>query len=382
MRSGAKFAVVVTLLFGARARAETLVYSLSYTETQSSFQAHFSNVSSFPGLRSPEQNLAMLRRTRKTDIYSVSLPDGKTSLLFSDEGPHLETQAIGGLRGGEAYLLALWREWRTVPYPGAYENKGYYAVSLDGSNHFRRIGDAPPNAPPAFLNPQGTKAVAEGFINEKFIVSIYAVPDWKPLATWDLSKLLQTRCPDCSPSSFGWMADGNRLYVELAVVGDDEDHPKLNHEGTYILSGGGADLGPIPLNIIGFQFPGYVHPKFAGHRFLGQLPDGRNLFLEYAAKQEKPLSQTDPFLALSGPDSRFQKAFPLKFAINACYISPSERYLAYIERRTTSDYRSELHLWVKNLETGEDKELLATPPPNPPNSPEPNVSLSIVGWLN
>ena len=37
-------------------------------------------------------------------------------------------------------------------------------------------------------------------------------------------------------------------------------------------------------------------------------------------------------------------------------------------------YKTERHIWARNLQTGEDKELLMTPP-------LPNQSAVILGWL-
>jgi len=383
VKSGALFVFVASLLLCAQARAQTLVYSLSYSETQASSRARFANVSPFPGGRSEEQNIAMMRQTRKNEIHAVSAVDGKQSLLFSDEGMHLEIKAMAAISPtGKAYTAGVWRERRTTPTPGFYSDDGVYELTLDGSHHFRKIAAAQGNQPLPILNPQGTKAALEGYANEKFVVSIYSVPEWKLLATWDLAKLTQTHCPGCTPTSHGWMADGNRLYVELVVVGEeDDDSAKADHPGTYILSGDGADLGAIPPETGAFHVPGYFHPKFIERQFLGQLPDGRYLFQDYGVKQGKPAGQTEPFLVLSSPDGKLPKNFPLKFPVGG-YLSPSGKYFAFIERRQTPDYRSELHLWVKNLESGEEKELLATPPPNPPSSPEPNVALFVLGWMN
>ena len=324
----------------------------------------------------------MLRNTRKNEIYSISVADGKHSLLFSDEGMHLEIRAWGTVSGGaKAYTTGVWRERRTTPNPGFYSDEGIYELTLDGSNRFRKIADDQKQGRPV-LNRQGTKAALVSWENDKFAVSIYAVPDWKLLAAWDFGKLVQTHCPACTPTSYGWLADGNRLYVELVVAGeDDDDSANANHPGTYILSGEGADLGAIPPQTGAFQVPGYFHPNFLERQFVGQLPDGRYLFLDYRVKQGNHPAQTEPFLLISGLEAKLQKYFPLKFPVGG-YISPSGKYLAYLERRQTPDYRSEIHLWVKDLESGEEKELLATPPPNPPTSPEPNVALSVLGWIN
>ena len=99
MKSIRASALVVCLLFCTQARAQTLVYSLSYTDTPAGRQARFANVSPAPGLRSEEQNLAILRNTRKNEIYSVSVADGKRSLLFSDAGMDLEIAAAGFVSG-------------------------------------------------------------------------------------------------------------------------------------------------------------------------------------------------------------------------------------------------------------------------------------------
>jgi hypothetical protein len=382
MKLSALSVLLSCLFLCAPARAQTLVYSLSYTETQASSRARFANVSPAPGLRSEAENIAMLRNTRKNEIFSVSVADGKRSLLFSDEGMHVEIRAWGSVSGAaKAYTTGVWRERRTTPNPGFYSDDGIYELALDGSNHFRKIADDQKQGRPV-LNPQGTKAALVSWDNDKFAASIYSVPEWKGLATWDFGKLVQTHCPSCTPTSYGWMADGNRLYVSLVVAGEeDADDAKVDHPGTYILSGDGADLGAIPADAVKFQVAGYIHPNFIERQFQGQLADGRYLFLDYGAKQGKSPGQTEPFLVISGNDSKPQKTIALKFPVGG-YLSPSGKYFAYIERRTTPDYRSELHLWVKDLDSGEDKELLATPPPNPPTSPEPNVTLFVLGWIN
>ncbi|HXW54605.1 MAG TPA: hypothetical protein VEJ67_02565 [Candidatus Cybelea sp.] len=178
------------------------------------------------------------------------------------------------------------------------------------------------------------------------------------------------------------MADGNRVYVELDVSGDeDENEAKADHPGTYALSADGTDLGAIPAAIGAFQLTGYVHQQFVDRRFLGQLPDGRYLFLDHGTKAGKSSNQSEPFLVISGADPKLQKYFAMKFPIGDCYISPSGRYIAYLESRLTPDYRAEPHLWVKDLESGEEKELASAPPPNPPSSPEPNLTLFVLGWM-
>jgi hypothetical protein len=370
-----------SLLFCAQAHAQALVYSLSYSDTAASRQLRFANVPPMPGLRSEQENIELLRNTRENEIYSISIPDGKRSLLFNDAGMRLEIRAWGSVSStAKAYTAGVWRERRTTPTPGYYSDEGIYELSLDGSNQARKLADAKKQGR-AILNPQATKGAAQGADGQSIL--IYSVPDWKLLATLDPAKLSKAHCPACTPASYGWMADGNRLYVELVVVGEEDEYEaKADHPGTYILSGDGTDLGAIPAAIGAFQLAGYVHPKFIDRHFLGQLPDGRYLFQDYGTKQGKPINQFEPFLVISGADPKLQEYFPLKFPIGDCYISPSGRYIAYLERRQTPDYRSEQHLWVKDLDLGEEKELAAAPPPNPPSSPEPNVALFVLGWMH
>lgn len=326
----------------------------------------------------------MMRGTRKTEIYSLSLATGKSTLLFSDEGPHLEIKATGALANDrKAYFLGVWRERRTTPSPMVSAEEAIYEISLDGSNHFRKIADAQPNQPPAILNPQSTRAAFESFKEDRYVVSIYSVPEWKLLRSWDLNKLMQAHCPACTLVTYGWLADGKRLYFEITEVGDDEDATaSANKPGTYLVSEEGADLGGVSPQTAAVPFDGYIHANFVEAHFLGQMADGSDVFQDFAVRKGGPASELRPYLVIANSDPKAQKQFLLKFAIGRAVPSHSGKYLAFIEDRHTPDYRTELHLWVKNLATGEDKEVFAAPPPNPPKSPEPNVTLSLLGWLS
>jgi hypothetical protein len=378
MRPNAKLLIVACLLVCERAHAQTLIYSLTYTETTASFRAHFGSVP-FPW-RTPEQNLEMIRHTLKTEIYAVSVADGKRTLLFSDEGPHLEIQAVGSLtRAGKAYVVAFWRDWRGQPSPGSAADRAYYEIDLDGSKQFRKVAEAPAGQGPPVLNSQATRALVQG-PNETYFV--YSLPDWKLLTSWGLARITQAHCPLCTPGFYGWLADGNRLYFDLDVSGDETaEEAKSDHTGVYILSASGDDLGAIPPETGAFQFPGYVHSAIANRQFLGQLLDGRYLFLDFGMKQGTNPRDPDRFLVISSSNPALQRVIHLKFRVGGP-VSPSGKYMAYLESRLTPDYRAETHLWVKDLESGDDKELLAVPPSGPPTSPEPNVGLSILGWID
>jgi hypothetical protein len=378
----ARMLIACTFLFlCATAQGQSLIYSLSYSETRASFHARYPNGALGASVN---EKLAMLRQNRKTEIYSVSMPDRKRSLLFSDEGMNLEISPVSSVASiGKLYVTGVFREWRTGQSPGAYEDaRALYEIGLDGSKQFRRLLDSPPNQGPVLLSPQGTKALIEAFVDGKYVIWVYGIPGWNQLYKWEVGKLTKAHCPDCLPLSFGWLADNTRLFFNLEL-GDDDSIDESNHNvpGIYLTSEDGTDLGSISPEETGhFELSGYIHPNSVDRLLIAQLPDGRYVFQDYAARQGHP-GQLEPFLVISGAESKTQKQFPLKAPAGSWSLSPSGKYVAYIEEHQLQNYQSERQLWVKDLDSGEEKELLVVPPPNPPASPEPNLTLTVLGWV-
>jgi hypothetical protein len=280
-------------------------------------------------------------------------------------------------------VAGTWREGSPSPAQGVVAERGIYELDFDGSNHFRRVLAGRPNQPPAVLNRQGTRAAFEMFVKGKYVVSIYAVPEWNLLHTWGITRLTKAHCPGCEALSYGWLADGKRFYFELGLVGEKESNRPNIRDTSYIVSENGTDFGAIPPEFSILRLRGYIQPPFAGRHFLGQLSDGSNLFSDDAVRKGEPFRNLKFFLVIFHPHSRSRKQFPLKSAIRGGFVSPSGRYLAYLQRRQLPNYRVEFHLQVKNLESGEEKDVFVSPPrPNPSNSPKPNVTLSILGRLN
>src|SRR5438552_4171691 len=136
-------------------------------------------------------------------------------------------------------------------------------------------------------------------------------------------------------------------------------------------------LGDRPL-----QLPGYIPSSVAQRFLIAQLPNGSYLFQEYAAKKGSP-GNPETFLVISSTDSKSQTQFPQKRLAGTYHVSPSGKYLAYVEeRRLAPNFQPEPHLWGQDLQSGEEKELFVAPPPNPPTSLEPNVVLTVLGWSN
>jgi hypothetical protein len=257
------------------------------------------------------------------------------------------------------------REWRTAPTPGAFADApALYEINLDGSKQFRKLFEAQPNQSPALINPRGTKAAIEAFVDGKYLFFIYELPAWKLLHRWELNKLTQAHCPDCLPLSYGWLASGDRLFFDLALGDEDLIDPK-NHNipGTYFVSEDGGDLGSISSETGRLQLSGYIRSSVAERSLIAQLPNGSYLFQEYAAKKGSPGNQ-ETFLVISSPDSKSQTQFPQKRLAGTYHLSPSEMYLAYIEeRRLTPNFQTEPHLWGRDLQSGEEKELFVAPSP-------------------
>ncbi len=390
-RSRHLFCVASLLLVSLQARAQNLIYSLSTAETQASFQARF-GPNSFQ--RPVNERLAMLRRYRKTEIYSLSMIDGQRTLLFSDEGKNFEILPSLGLgqplTKTKAYVRGVEREWRTQPTPGAFSTpESIYEISLDGSNKFHRLFEIKPNLSTAVVNPAGTEDFFKSEDNGKSLIYIYDVATGNLLHTWDLNGLLKANCPGCLAESQGWLAGGNRLFFNLDIVGDDGEDDTASAAshggpGAYSVAEDGSDLREIPPETGQCKVPGYVRLASVAPSLIGQLPDGTYVFLDYAMKQPQPKApaQAQTFLVLAKSGAQDKKVIALRPSrLESFHLSPSGKYLAFTEALTTKDYRSERHLWIKNLQSGEDKELFAVPPPNPPASPQPNETVVVLGWI-
>jgi len=382
MKLSVNLLIASSLLLCAQARAQTVIYALSYAETPADLHVRFPR-----GVMGASINdqLAMLRMFRKTEIYSVSMIDGKRSLLFSDEGMNLEIRPTGATLGAnKAYATGIMRGWRTTPTPGASsEAPALYEISLDGSNRFRRLVEIQTNQlSPALLNPQTKKMMFGGFVsNDKYVVSIYDVPTGKLLRSWELT---HTHCRDCVPASYGWLADGDRLFFNLDLGADGSENYDV--PGAYITAEDGTNLGGIPMHVGQLQLPGYNREQDATPLLIGQLPDGDYLFRDYGLKKgplpKRPIGP-ESFLVITGPDFKSKKQIPLhKVNVGSFYLSPSGKYLAYVEERQVPNYRSERHLWSMDLESGTEKEMLVIPPQNPLTFQEPNLSFTILGWLD
>ena len=324
----------------------------------------------------------MMRTHRKTEIYSFQLSDAKSKLVFSDEELPLEILGSASASGdGRAYAKAILREWHDGASP-VTSDTAIYELALDGSNTFRRVLDDQSNQSAPQFNMQGTKAALQTFIDGKFFISTYSVSNWQLLRKISLFDLMSKTCAACTPVDFGWMADGNRLFVELTVIGDDDEDAVPSAPGAYVISEEGSSMRRIPDNTAAFRLDGYTHSQSVERRFVGQLPDESYVFQDFATRRGNPASALDAFLIIGRSATDAVTVIPLKAYMARGVFSPTGKYLVFVANKTTPDYRPEQHLRVVDLHSNAEWDLISLPPPGPPSSLEPNVFLSLLGWRN
>jgi len=367
---------------------------LSYGNTPASLRARFPN-----GIlgTTPQQRVATTRQTLKTEIWSISLQDGKRTLLFSDEDMGLEIRPIVGGHTVDstrnvAYVDGVERTWEAPPKlatPGVYEtSKGVYEVSLDGSKHFQRLFNATQNMSAAMLNAAGTRAAFYGWEDKGgYFLYVYELPSGKLLTRANTVRIFQTHCGSCLPQQAGWLAGGKELFFVLQEGDDDDsaDEAQSGGPGTCLLSEQGTDLGAMPAHAGEMNLPDYKREPSTAPYLIAQMEDGSYLFLDSGLKKgplPKASIHFDGFLVLAGPDFKVQKQIRLgSLRASEFQLSRDGTWLAYVENRELPTYTTERHFWVRNLQTGEEKEILIVPTANPPNSPEPKASVVLLGWI-
>jgi hypothetical protein len=363
----------------AEAQAQTLIYALSYANTPADLHSRFPTGALGA---STADKLAMLRRFRKTEIYSYSTANGERKLLFSDEGSNFEIEPTGPVLGQDtAYVVGVMREWRTGPTPGAYSDpSALYEIHLDRSKRWRKLEQTQPNQTPAVPNLQGNKAAIESTLNDQYVISVYEVPAWKLLSRWELGQLTRKYCPDCLPMSFGWLS-GDRLFFDLDLGDEDSiDEKHHNVPGVYVMSVKGEDLGSFSPRIPKTDANSPSLPEGAGQRLLAELAN-RDYLFEQCRTSSQSHARPECFLVVSGADSAKERRFPIHPRFPASTrVAPSGKFIAFFEDRTTPQYRSERHVWVMELQSGKETEVYVAAPPGPPTALEPNIIVSILGW--
>ena len=361
-------AIVFLALFSYQTTGSSLVYSLSYKQTRESQRALppvYYDPTSVP------QNLMRLRNYGKTDIYLVSMPDAKTSRVFSDEGPYFEIIPPGMFGGPGAMVVAenkayaSGRERGGSSVPAIYTGRtAVYELALDASNKYRKLFEIQPEghyaAARLFISPSGTKIGYVSVLKEHNVVFIHDVATGALLRSWDVTNLFR-QCFDCSIASVGWLADGNRLFFSSDF--GEESGPQ-SEVGTYVVSEDGGVLGRLPLEQGRFQMQGYRDITGSPPVLLGQSPEGSYIFEDIARK--KPGLQSERFLVITTPDRKVLGQIPLHSSLGVSLgmesrqLSGSGKFVAFSDPRS-KNYEPEEHVWGMNLKTREEKELITLP---------------------
>jgi len=370
-------AIVFLALFAYQATGTSLVYSLSHRGAHPSGY----NIHSVP------ESLMMVRNYSKTDIFLVSMPDAKTSRVFSDEGPYFEIIPPGMFGGPGAMVVA-----EDKAYASGIERGGssvgihsgrpaVYELALDASNKYRKLFEVQQEAAYAaarlFISPSGTKIGYVSVLKQHNIVFIHDVATGTLLKSWDATNLFR-QCSDCDIGSVGWLADGNRLFFSLDFGEESGPQSKV---GTYVVSEDGGALGRLPLEQGELQMQDYISATGTAPVLLGQSPEGKYIF-EYFARQKTGLSQPQMFLVITTPERKVLGQIPLhtSLGIGPHELTRSGKFVAFSDPRSRN-YEREEHVWGLNLETREEKELITLPARTIPSS-EPRVTLDILGWLD
>jgi hypothetical protein len=376
-------AIVFLALFAYQATGTSLVYSLSYQETRESRRAHPSGYN----IRSVPESLMMVRNYSKTDVFLVSMPDAKTSRVFSDEGPYFEIIPPGMFGGPGAMVVAENKGYasgieRGGSVTGIYSGRpAVYELALDASNKYRKLFEVQQEAAYAaarlFISPSGTKIGYVSVLKQHNIVFIHDVATGTLLKSWDATNLFR-QCSDCDIGSVGWLADGNRLFFSLDFGEESGPQSKV---GTYVVSEDGGALGRLPLEQGELQMQDYISATGTAAVLLGQSPEGNYIF-EYFARKKTGSSQPQMFLVIATPERKVLGQIPLhtSLGIGPHELTRSGKFVAFSDPRS-KNYEREEHVWGLNLETREEKELITLPARTIPSS-EPTVTLNILGWLD
>jgi hypothetical protein len=385
-RRASLLALLVLVAIGAR--AQSLVYAISYRETSASRQAH--PQPPFFRATSAEKLLAV-RAHAKTDILALSAAKRQSTVLFSDQGPSFEILPEGDpamvVRAGKLYAIGVEREWRMGPSPGVFaSDPAFYEISLDGSNKFRKLAAVPGEHASGhlFLHSSGSKLGYATYVNDKYTVFIYEVASGRLLQNWNASGFFRKYCADCLDQRRGWLND-DRLFFNLQL-GDDDSISETSHNvpGTYLSSEDGKDLGSMPPKTGCAVETGYARDESMAPTLLGTGLNGDLYFVDFL-RQTGPRPKKSPasttFLVIADPRAGTQRQILLEGRAGKTpfQLWLSATSVAFVEKRFIQ-YREENHVWQKSLETGAEEEML-TLPANVPGSTEPEKTLYVIGWM-
>lgn len=362
----------------------TLFFALSYQETAESIRARSDRYNLATASR--DQKLTMVRARSKTEIYAVNLVDGTRRLAFTDEGPTFEVRPDGEqaliVEGEKAYSIGVEREWRTGPSPGIFAKAtGIYELSLDGSNRHRKLVELDDQNAQCrlFAKPAGEQLAYMTGEWGRETVTIVDIATGALSRRWDARKWATGYCSGANLGRLGWMPDGKSVFLTLVASPDEE--PLQEGSGcdkAYLLTENGEDLRLAPVDSL--RSPLAALSIVVRPFFIGRSTDGRDVFVVRKGGSPNGGASSGNWVVLSFDEKRGvrQIAFEREPYDTSFWLSSSGRHLAFLHSRLTKNYRSEMHLWVKDLSNGTEREWMKLEPV-PVRSPAPIMYLYILG---
>ncbi|MFC1896856.1 hypothetical protein ACFL0Q_09435 [Thermodesulfobacteriota bacterium] len=317
----------------------------------------------------------------KTEIFCIDPDTSEKELLFSDANTsiillqRLYVFHFPVAGGGRLFAHAAHRS-AFVPFPG---NDSLWELSVDGSNDFRRmthvlggesLGDL-------FVNSTGTRIGYINVMDRKQYILIHDVASGKLLNQVDITDMFL----DCYASSIGWLPESERLYVSLEI-GDVHITSEASYArvGTYLMDEHGehvVKLSELPPR------KGYFPPETV--RMIGMLPGGEYVFETMQGRVHPSGEQSRSLFAVVKAardfsmieDMSFSPATGLYSGIRVSYrLSPSGTYLSAAGLPISSSAVS-CDLWLKNLQTGLERNILSLP-----TQGLQGPFLGLVGWID
>ncbi len=317
----------------------------------------------------------------KTEIHAIDLETAERQLVFSDENsPITLVQRLYvfhfPVAGGNKLFAHATRRGEPIPFPG---NASLYELSTDGSNSFRQIApiSGTESLGDIFVNSSGTRIGYINRLNQKQFIFVHDVATGKLVHRIDITDIFL----DCFASSIGWLPDRDRVYFSLET-GDVHITSEASYTqvGTYLMDENGehlTKLDPVPALA--------EYPPPATERLIGVLPNGEYVFETMQRKQHSAPKENQAFFSIvrlrteppSIIDISFSAGKELYSGLWVNYnLSPSGKYLVAARLPLSSSATSN-DIWLKDLQTGEERIILSLP-----TEGLQGPFLGIVGWLD
>jgi len=311
-----------------------------------------------------------------TQIFSIDPDNKEIELVFSDENSSIVLSVGSNVPGiGKGVFVTSGKKLygfaveKTIEI--GYDSSGrpiyyyrfgrktfIYELLVDGTNRFRKICEVMGTQYPTemFIDPTGTRISYLNYSDkacQRPALFIHYALGGELLHKVELGKIFL----DCFATNIGWLPDGEKIFFTLDTgavgVTSEESYQRV---GTYLMKEDSTEVTRFPDSIFSFPsregFSGGLTP-----RVIGVSSEGTLIARDLRHKRGGGPS-TCSFLYLVDPDTKSKKEIPIKiFEGLKCFkVSPDGTKIAFIEDIYEDD---SIHIWIKNLATGEENEVFS-----------------------